>query len=75
VAAVDNSGNPSAITSAVLQTPIPTRDFYRGYREAGGQAEGGFCAYGRGHPGAAGGAVVGVALALAARRKRRRDRR
>ncbi len=44
VASVDKRGNASVIDSAVLQVPIPTRDFYRSYREGGGSAEGGFCA-------------------------------
>jgi hypothetical protein len=72
VAAVDKRGNASPITTAFLQTPIPTRDFYRGYREAGGEAEGGFCAFAeRGRPAAWTLAALGV-LALALARGRRR---
>lgn len=43
VASVDKNGNPSPITEAVLQTPVLTRDFYRGYRTDGGASPGGFC--------------------------------
>jgi len=62
-------GNPSPIDVAYLQTPIPTRDFYQGYREAGGTAEGGYCAYGRGRPGWF--AVGGMMLVLVLWRRRR----
>ncbi len=44
VASVDKRGNASPIEEVVMQSPIPTRDFYRSYRDAGGSAEGGFCA-------------------------------
>lgn len=43
VGAVDRSGNVSQIRDVYLQSPLATRDFYTGYREAGGEAEGGFC--------------------------------
>lgn len=46
VASVDLHGNASPISRVFLQTPVATRDFYNGYREAGGQAQGGFCAFG-----------------------------
>lgn len=46
VASVDRRGNASPIETAVLQSPVPTRDFYKGYRAAGGLAEGG-CYLGR----------------------------
>jgi hypothetical protein len=69
VTAIDNHGNPSPIEVAYLQTPIPTRDFYQGYRDAGGTAEGGYCAYGPGRPGWF--AIAGVALALVLWRRRR----
>lgn len=45
VATIDLHGNASPITSVYLQRPIATRDFYKGYRMAGGDAEGGYCAY------------------------------
>jgi hypothetical protein len=44
VSSVDKRGNASPIEEVVVQAPIPTRDFYRSYRDAGGTAEGGFCA-------------------------------
>jgi hypothetical protein len=70
VTAVDTHGNPSPITVGFLQTPIPTRDFYQGYRSAGGTAEGGYCAYGRGRPGLfALGIVISVMLVLRRRRR------
>jgi hypothetical protein len=43
VVAVDLRGNPSKLTDVVLQRPVPTKDFYSGYRSAGGAAEGGYC--------------------------------
>jgi MYXO-CTERM domain-containing protein len=73
VTSVDKAGNASAIEEVVLQTPIPTRDFYRTYREAGGSAEGGFCSVaprpGGGSPWLA---LAGALLAVAVRRRRRR---
>jgi hypothetical protein len=75
VAAIDFSGNASPITKVFLQTPVATRDFYNGYREAGGQAQGGFCAFG----GRAGRGVTPVfalaTLALVIRGLARRRRR
>jgi hypothetical protein len=75
VASVDKSGNASPIENVVLQVPIPTRDFYRSYREEGGAAEGGFCAVapgaGRRTPWLAL-AVLGPLAAIAIRRARRR---
>jgi hypothetical protein len=74
VASVDTHGNASPIETALVQSPIATRDFFRGYREAGGEAEGGYCRYGEG--GRAGGwatlALAGLAVTLAARRRRSR---
>jgi hypothetical protein len=58
----------------VLQTPIPTRDFYNSYRKEGGTAEGGFCAVasagGRPAPWLAA-ALLAPLLALLLRRTRR----
>lgn len=81
VASVDKSGNASPVESVFLQRPIPTRDFYRGYRAAGGADEGGYCAVARGSsraPGRSGGRSRGVetlaalaGLTLALRRARR----
>jgi hypothetical protein len=74
VTSVDKNGNASPIIEAILQRPIPTRDFYNGYRQAGGAAEGGYCALARGGrvAGAAEIAVGGALLMMAARRRRRR---
>jgi hypothetical protein len=69
VAAVDTRGNASPIEMAIVQSPIPTRDFYRAYQDAGGEASG--CAFGhRGRAGAGALAVLILALGLAARRRR-----
>jgi hypothetical protein len=73
VAAVDNKGNASPIETAFVQAPIATRDFFRGYRDAGGAAEGGYCAFGtRGRP--CHWTVAGVALGLVLLARRRRKR-
>lgn len=58
VATIDLHGNASPIESVLLQRPFATRDFFRGYREADGQAVGGYCAMAR--PGSRGG-VAGLA--------------
>lgn len=78
VTTVDRHGNASPIAEVYLQAPIPTRDFYSGYREAGGQAEGGYCALARARAprSRAPFAFVlgaGLSLALRALRRRRRD--
>jgi hypothetical protein len=75
VASVDLSGNISPITRAFVQKPIPTVDFYRAYRDAGGETEGGYCSLGRGgRPGLlaclAGVGLLGLFLI---RRRRRRS--
>ena len=74
VASVDDFGNVSPMPEVVLQAPIPTQDFYRTYREAGGDAMGGFCAAA---PGSAESrpAWTFLALALAALAWRRRQPR
>ena len=80
IASVDKRGNASPIEEVALQAPIPTRDFYKSYREAGGEAEGGFCAIagrsaadeGRAPTRALAAAVLGPLLMLALRRTRRR---
>ena len=72
VASVDKHGNASQIVQGRLQVPIPTTDFYRGYRAVGGAADGG-CAYGGGRVAGAGagGALLITVVALAIRRRRR----
>jgi hypothetical protein len=68
VASVDIRGNASPIQTVYVQAPVPTRDFYRAYKEAGGQAGG--CAYAAGAgPGAA--LLVLVTGAALLRRRRR----
>jgi hypothetical protein len=44
VAALDRNGNTSPTDVAWAQQPIPTTDFYEGYRAVGGEATGGYCA-------------------------------
>ncbi len=74
VAAVDKSGNISPITSAFVQKPVATVDFYRAYRNAGGEAEGGYCSLGgwTGRPGAMT-CLAGLGLLALCFRRRRRD--
>jgi len=74
VASVDKHGNASVIETAILQSPVPTRDFYRAYRAEGGDAEGGFCVYGRrgGRPVGALGPGLAIAAAMLWRARRRR---
>jgi hypothetical protein len=66
VAAVDTHGNASPIETALVQSPVPTVDFFDAYRAAGGQASG--CAYGGKAP--AGEAALLLLLGLAWRRRR-----
>jgi len=66
VASVDTHGNASPITDVLVQSPVPTIDFYDAYRAAGGQASG--CSYGGGHAGGA--ALLVLALGLGWRRRR-----
>ncbi len=76
VTSVDKRGNASPIERAFLQFPIPSRDFYRGYRSDGGMAEGGFCAMARRPRSPRAAEVLAVAALLAATvRRRRRNRR
>jgi uncharacterized membrane protein YgcG len=75
VAAADRSGNISPIKAVYIGFPISTRDFYEGYRDKGGKAEGGYCSFGTAR--ARGFGLAGVllaatgALTLRARRRRR----
>ncbi len=69
VAAVDVRGNASAISTAVMQHPIATRDFYKGYRDAGGAAEGG-CSWARRSGGARALPLVLLGLFVLVRRRR-----
>jgi hypothetical protein len=73
VAAVDRYGNISPITDVRYGKPIPTVDFYTEYREAGGNAEGGFCAIAgwRGRPGVLALAALAVVGLVVVRRRRK----
>ena len=82
VVAVDKRGNPSKLTDVVLQSPTPTRDFYNGYRQSGGAAEGGYCVLAStgdsrlAQNARAGWVVMGLGLvALGLRRRHRRRHR
>jgi hypothetical protein len=72
VAAIDKSGNISAISDIVYGMPVPTVDFYTEYKNSGGTAQGGFCALGgrRDGPGIlALGLLAGLGLVLRLRRR------
>lgn len=73
VAAFDQVGNLGKLSDLVCGTPNPIDDFFKLYRQAGGQAGGGFCSVGS-FPGASlvGVGVLSTAMALALRRGRRR---
>jgi hypothetical protein len=76
VSAVDLFGNPGPPSTEACATPEPVDDFWKLYREAGGQAGGGFCALevvgSRAGSSAALFAVGLVGLAATRRRRRRR---
>jgi hypothetical protein len=75
VSALDGSGNIGPPSSEVCDSPQPVDDFWKRYRDAGGQAGGGFCAL-EAAGSRAGSAVFAVGLAAAgaawARRRRKR---
>jgi hypothetical protein len=77
VSAVDGSGNVGPPSTCVTDFPAPVNDFFKIYREDGGQAGGSFCALEAvGQP--AGAPIVGVgfgavAFVMARRRKRNRS--
>jgi hypothetical protein len=74
VAATDGFANSGAVSSSSCATPGPVDDFWKKYREAGGQAGGSFCALE--HVGAPAGAslfaLVTAAAAVSFVRRRRR---
>jgi hypothetical protein len=72
IAAFDQVGNLGKLSDLVCDTPNPIDDFFKLYRQAGGQAGGGFCSVG-GVPAAPlfGVGLLGTAMALALRRRRR----
>lgn len=73
VAGVDSVGNVGKLSKVVCESPTIVNDFYRVYRDAGGQAGGGFCntSGGVGHGASLAGLVL-VALAAAGSSLRRR---
>lgn len=74
VAAVDEVGNVSVLSSPVCETPIPLTDFFELYRQAGGKAGGGWCSLSRAPNTTAPGTAMsfaGLALCAIARRWRR----
>ena len=72
VATIDLHGNASPIKNVYLGKPVATRDFYQGYRTAGGEAEGGYCALAGRRNSRGVLALMVVALgALVARRRRK----
>jgi hypothetical protein len=78
VAAVDRYGNVSTSSNVAYGMPIPTVDFYADYKDAGGSAQGGFCALASQH--ARPGILTVLCLAtlglvLHLRRRSRRHRR
>jgi hypothetical protein len=77
VAAVDTSLNASPIAMGFVQEPVPTINLYQAYRDAGGQATGGYCALaGRGARLGAISLLAGAGLlGLVVFRRRRRARR
>ncbi|WP_437679938.1 hypothetical protein [Sorangium sp. So ce131] len=80
VAAYDDLGNPGTLSPLACATPVDVDSFFELYREAGGQAGGGFCSVGgpvgagRWVPLPLGAVVAGAALGLWRRTRRRRAR-
>ncbi|MGK3991549.1 hypothetical protein WME99_51340 [Sorangium sp. So ce136] len=80
VAAYDNIGNPGVMSQLACGVPVDVDSFFELYREAGGQAGGGFCSV-AGPVGAGrwlsvplGAMVAGAALGMWRRTRRRRAR-
>ncbi len=71
VSGVDLLGNPGPLSNVVCGTPQPVTTFFEAYREAGGTAGGGFCAFSRARAPASFGALFAAAALLGARRRRR----
>ncbi|XYI00869.1 hypothetical protein ACMHYB_14335 [Sorangium sp. So ce1128] len=80
VAAYDNIGNPGVLSELGCGMPVDVDSFFELYREAGGEAGGGFCSVagpvgaGRWLPVPLGAMVAGAALGLWRRTRRRRAR-
>jgi hypothetical protein len=71
VATEDNVNNIGVLSKLGCNTPMDIKGFYDAYRNAGGQAGGGFCAFG---PARHGGAAALFAIALGATALLRRRR-
>jgi hypothetical protein len=71
VSTVDKNLNVGNLSQLVCGTPVPTAGFYQFYREAGGNAGGSYCSFGRA-PASCGAtlALPLAALGLLARRLR-----
>jgi MYXO-CTERM domain-containing protein len=77
VAAADDTGNVSVLSSQACETPIELTDFFELYRKAGGKAGGGLCSISRpsnapGDGSHLGAAVFALATAVTRRTSRRR---
>lgn len=77
VAATDQFGNVGVLSDVLCETPEETTDFWEGYRSAGGEAGGGFCATTAvGLPaGSAAALAIVCAVALSSLRRRTKERR
>jgi MYXO-CTERM domain-containing protein len=75
IAAIDQFGNVGPLSSVFCEKPEPTTDFWENYKNAGGEAGGGFCSVeGAGLP-VGSVAVTGIfGLALVGAWRRRRER-
>ncbi len=74
IAAIDGVGNTGPLSVVSCNTPEPIDDFFKVYRDAGGQAGGGYCQ--AGPVGVGGGAsLLAAASSLAAWLLRRRGGR
>lgn len=74
IASVDSVGNLGKLSNVECNSPTIVNDFYRVYRDAGGQAGGGFCAAsgGVGHGAGVSGLVLIALAALGGSLRRRR---
>lgn len=75
VAAYDELENVGPLSELVCAQPEPVEGYFKGYREAGGQGGGGYCAFGRSGPEALAALAAGLAALAFARRRRSGARR
>jgi hypothetical protein len=77
VAGTDQFGNVGVLSSVLCEVPEETTDFWEGYRSAGGEAGGGYCAATAVGLPAGSAAALGIAcaVALSSLRRRMKDRR